>query len=69
MSRDDRPVIRYVLMGRVERRRGIVNGRARVDWCTGYSRNGTEQPWLTRRECYAEARAENARAVFVVRRP
>lgn len=52
--------ITYFYRGPIERSRR---------WCYGYSANGpgggTLYPWMTKRECYADARAQGCQAVFV----
>lgn len=63
MTRPKRPEIVYFMVGTVERA-----ARTRgYQFHGGYSRkpDGSMQPWLTKREAQAEARAEGARAVFV----
>lgn len=59
--------ITYVHRGPIERlsRRGK---RLSYRWTDGYSEtgpNGVSYPWMTRRECQADARTREAKAKFV----
>lgn len=48
--------------------RGGVERGARYDWRDGYSEQGEHgplYPWMTKRECQAEACKRSARAVFM----
>ena len=56
---------------RIYVRRGLIergNGKPGYDWHEGYSEKDDSGavvfPWLTRRECQQEARANGLRAVF-----
>lgn len=58
--------ITYFRRGRVERGQGFP---IRYRWCEGYSANGQSGaplfPWMTRRECQRDAKAQGAVAAFV----
>jgi hypothetical protein len=58
MAKDERPVIRYIYRGGIERSR----------WCDGYSETTAEGgvlfPWMTKPECRADAAKRGCRAVF-----
>ena len=49
--------------------RGMIERGPRYEWRMGYSENGENgaetQPWLTWRECQADAKQRGKRAVFV----
>ena len=59
-----KPIIVYRYRGQVER----GTGKPGYVWRDGYSPDGPDgsatYPWLTYRECQADARAQGARAVF-----
>ena len=58
--------IDYFYRGQIERFR--MSDRGRNPWQDGYSENGQNgmalYPWLTYRECQADAKARDGRAVF-----
>ena len=60
-----KPKREYYYRGLVERGGPFKGYR----WANGYSANGPNgeetQPWLTKRECYAEAKADGVQAVFI----
>jgi len=63
---NQRPVIRYVYVGQAERGTATPrNPRPGYRWVDGWSENGNTQPWLTRREAQADAKARGCRAEFV----
>jgi len=53
-------IITYHRMGPLER----FNTK-RGWWIEGYSRNGTEQPYMGKRECQREAKREGCKALFI----
>jgi hypothetical protein len=62
MTQDDK--ITFVYMGQIE----VPNGTAAKPsfrWANGYSRNGNEYPWITRRQALLAAKSEGKRATFV----
>ena len=58
--------INYHYRGRIER----GNGKPGYNWHPGYSETtadgGECSPWMTRRECLADARTRGAKAVFFI---
>lgn len=60
----ERPTIVYKYRGQIER----GTGRPGYAWRDGYSPDDNQgrptYPWLTYRECQANARAQGAKAVF-----
>jgi hypothetical protein len=62
--------IAFYEVGLVERPSGRRDRRPTYVWKPGYSRrpDGGAQPWRTRREAEAQARAQGARARFIHRR-
>lgn len=53
----------FTYRGRVER----PDGKGGYSWCNGYSETvdgSVLYPWMTRRECQAQARKQGRRAVF-----
>ena len=63
-----RPVIVYVYRGPVERAYAREEGRHGIAWRDGYSEAGINGavtfPWMTYRECQADARSRGAVARF-----
>ncbi len=56
----------YYFRGQVERSRK-KNGKMTYRWSPGYSEQGEHaplQPWMTRAECYADAKARGGKAYF-----
>jgi hypothetical protein len=56
--------VTYFYRGKVER----GNGKPGYDWHNGYSETAADgsvtYPWLTRRECIADAQSQGAKAQF-----
>jgi len=57
-------IITYTYRGQIER----GNGKPGYDWHEGYSQDSSEglplYPWMTKRECFADAKAQGAQAQF-----
>lgn len=62
-----KPIIRYHYRGRVER---LTQLGRRCRWVEAYSEQGEHgpvYPWMSRRECQADAKRRGARAAFTGR--
>lgn len=59
-------IITYTYRGQVERGTATErNPRLGYRWYAGYTEDPATAPWMTYRECQADAKARNASARFV----